>query len=360
MIAHKWTARPYRESDKKSIFELTNAVFPNREYSYESWLRRWHWFYRENPAGNGVIVVADHDGRIVGHSACVPIRVKIGDTIERTRLGSDAMTHPEYRRQGILTTLAKLKFEELERNGMYINYDFAGKGQAASVFAKSFGAETICSAKVLVRPFNWKAVIDSRIKNQVLARISAIGGSTLQKVFYRPLKPRALEGLIIHKVGSFDERVNGFWDKVSSDYEIMVVKNQEYLNWRYVTIPDIDYSIYTAEKGGEIYGYIVFRTIQQDTLRLTIVFNILALSPYAAQRLIAKAVEESLKEGSDLIYCSIVAGKKYLSSFRNNGFISVPNAGQGLKIQSSHPDIPKEFLYNPKNWFLFLGDSDFF
>jgi hypothetical protein len=269
------------------------------------------------------------------------------------------MTHPEYRRQGILTTLAKLKFTEAERNGAYITYDFGGKGQAASVYIKSFGAEIICNTKVFVRPVNWQVVAASKIRNKSLSKIGAIGGSTLQKVFYRPHKPPELEGLTIHKINSFDERINDFWDRISKNHEIMVVKNQEYLNWRFVTIPDIDYSIYIAEKDGDVCGYIVFRTMLRDTLKLTFIYNVLALSPDIAQCLIARAATESQKESADIIYCSIVADKKLLNSFTKNGFINAPNAGQGLAIESTHPSIPKDILNNPKNWLLFLGDSDF-
>ena len=70
-------------------------------------------------------------------------------------------------------------------------------------------------------------------------------------------------------------------------------------------------------------------------------------------------MEESQKESTDIIYCSIVADKSFLDSFSRNGFMSVPKAGQGLMVVSAHPNIPIEFLRNPKNWFLFLGDSDF-
>ena len=146
----------------------------------------------------------------------------------------------------------------------------------------------------------------------------------------------------------------------SNNHKIMLVKNQDYLNWRYVAIPDIDYSIYVAEKSDEVCGYIVFRTMLWDTLRMTIIFNVLALSPDIAQYLIAKAVEESQKEDVDLVYCSIIADNNFLSSFRCNGFMGVPNTGQGFTIESTHPNIPMEFLRNPKNWFIQIGDSDFF
>jgi GNAT superfamily N-acetyltransferase len=102
-----WIPRPYKEGDEEGIFELRKAVFPDWEDDHDAWMRRWHWLYRENPASYSVIMVAEHGGRIVGHSAIIPIRAKVGGTIEHIRLSSDAMTHPEYRRQGILTTLSK-------------------------------------------------------------------------------------------------------------------------------------------------------------------------------------------------------------------------------------------------------------
>jgi hypothetical protein len=44
------------------------------------------------------------------------------------------------------------------------------------------------------------------------------------------------------------------------------VRDKEYLNWRYVDVPDVDYTIYLAEEGEEICGYIVLRCVNEEGL----------------------------------------------------------------------------------------------
>lgn len=53
--------------------------------------------YKENPAGEGVIWLAEHNGKIVGHSAAIPIIMKIDCKTVAAFQSIDTMTHPGYR-----------------------------------------------------------------------------------------------------------------------------------------------------------------------------------------------------------------------------------------------------------------------
>ena len=114
-MEQRWSMRVCSEGDEWGILELWRAVYPEREYDQERFLRWWRWMYKDNSAGTGQIWLTEHDGQIVGQYAIIPVVMKIGD---ETALGSrsiDTMTHPDYRRRRIFETLAKQVYDEARR-----------------------------------------------------------------------------------------------------------------------------------------------------------------------------------------------------------------------------------------------------
>lgn len=360
MAQRKWVPRAYRDGDEEGIYELHRLVYPETQDDYEKWLRQWHWMYWENPVGDGCIWVADDNGRIVGHSAAIPIMIKMGEKTIRGRIGSNSMTHPDYRRQGMYPIINKHRNAELAKSGIHISYDFGGKSPTYPIDVKYFGAFTIGTTKALVKPYNWRNTLHTKFTNPLLVTLGTIGGNIVQNVFYRAKKTPAEQGLSIVNTTQFDSRINDLWSRVSDQYQIMVVRSKDYLNWRFSTIPDITYTILVAERDSEICGYIVFRSVYRDKLKIGVIYDFITESATIGQCLVAEALQHLEQEKVALVGCSAVLNKSYLKSFRRNGFISVPYVGHGFVVLSTDTIITKEFLANPKNWYAQIGNSDFF
>lgn len=359
MIEGMWSVRPYKDGDEEAILELWKAVYPEKEYDREQWLRWWHWMYKENPVGHGRIWVAEDDGKIVGHYPLIFMMLKVGNQIVKASQNIDQMTHPDYRRQGIALKLGRQALDESEREEVYITIGFANEG-SYGVDIKT-GWFDICYMQLMVKVFNVENTVRVKFKNKFAARLFATGAKLALLALSRRRKTPFFDGLTITQVSSFDERINEFWTKVSSQFQIMVVRNKDYLNWRYVAIPDVNYLIYIAEKTGQIYGYLVLRCLQQDDVKAGRIFDILAQSEEIAQCLVSKAVEHCEREKVDFIIIngSMIANKIYLKSLRKNGFIAIPFIKGGRFIAySSSPHISKDFLRNPENWLVQMGDSD--
>ncbi len=350
--------RTYKEGDEEKILELYKAVHPERKYDKGLWMEWWRWMYKDNPAGNGKIWFAEHTGRIVGQSAIIPVVMKIGAEAVTGFQSIDTMTHPSYRRQGIYETLANKKYAEAAQDGIHIGYSFPNEN-SYPIAIRKLSLFDVAAMQVLLKPLNWTNTLKIRIKNKFLLKLGGTGGNLVDKIFYRAKRAPAVKGLTIAQVSSFDERINELWTRLSSQYQIMVVRNKDYLNWRYCAVPDVNYSIYIAEKGGQICGYLVLRCMQREQIEVGIIFDIFAQSEDIAQRLVSKATEHCMREKVDLIYYSAIANKAYIKAFRKNGFISVPFIKGGrFCAYSSASHISKEFLGDPKNWLVQLGDSD--
>jgi GNAT superfamily N-acetyltransferase len=356
----KWVARPYRERDDKGIFELTRDVYPHRDYNFDEWLRRRHWLNGLNPAGDSIMWIAENDEGIVGYDSAVCMEMKLGESQVTGIIGVDTMTHPQYRRQGIYITLRRKRDAEFENRGIKLAYGFGGKGEAHPIGKRHFGSQDIHTTSVLIRSLKWHNLMESRTQNRILTRLGVFGGSVLQGTIYRIKKMAVPSGLMIRKAPKFDERIDDFWSEISRRYQIMLVRNRAFLNWRYVDIPDIEYSILLAEKDGKIVGYLVFRTLWWERVNVSVIFDILAESHNIAQCLVMGAVRHAQEDDADLVYCSMMADRQVIGSLRNNGFMPLRFASHTFTSDFIAADIPREFVLNPKNWYAQIGDSDFF
>jgi len=355
-----WSVRAYKNGDENGIFELTKAVHPEKIYNREEWMRWWRWMYTENPAGVSRIWVADHDGKIVGQYPLILVKMKIGREIITTSQNIDLMTHPDYRHQGMFSTLEKKALRETEKEGINITYGFPNE-PAYPGHLKS-GWFDVCPLQILFKPLNLDNILKKRITNKFLLKIGTAMGNLFIGIFYKTKNPPQVDDLTISRITSFDSRIKDFWKKISNDYEIIAIRDKEYLNWRYVDVPDVDYTIYLAEKNGEICGYIVVRCVKLQGLVLGCIFDVLSLLDQedVIHCLISKAIEYFEREKVDVIYCKMIANKTLRKIFRKNGFISSRfiKGGQ-FCAYTSHPKIQKTYLKNNKNWFIQLGDSDF-
>lgn len=353
----KWFTRAYREGDEEGIFDLWKAVYPENPYDRRQWMRWWQWMYRVNPMGMGVICVAEHDGRIVGHAAEVPLAMKVGGENIPVGLGIDAMTHPEYRRQGMYLAVVKARRALGEARGIRATYAFPNKlsypGQT-----NELGAFDIATMQKVIRPLNWRNAVKTQTRNRLVVAISPVAGALLDATFFKPGKASSVKGLNIVQVPRFDERIDSLWRRASSQYQVLVVRNRDYLNWRYVAVPDADYLICIAEREGLIAGYLVISRKQLGQARIGVILDIFSESEQVAQCLIADAMTRCRQERLDLLYGARVAGTPLARAFRRNGFLPALFV-KAIRVtgRSVSPDITSQ-LQNPKNWFLQIGDSD--
>jgi len=353
-----WSMRAYREGDEEGIFGLSKAVYPEKRYDHTEWLRWWRWMYKDNPAGPGLIWLAEHNNTVVGHYAIVPARLAINGKTVLACQGLDALTHPNYRRQKIFESLASKVYAEAARDGMYIVYGFPNPF-SYPIHIKKLDWFYIANMQLMLKPLNWRDAIALIAKNRSLGAIlSPLATLLCNKAFLRRNKANALEGLTINKVASFDQRLDMLWARVANQFQIMVERKSDYLKWRYGA-PEMNYSIFIAETHSEILGYLVSKHLSAGGIKVNIVFDMLAQSEDVLHCLITKAIRDCQQNGVALIQYQLRANKVYQRVLKRNGFISLPfSKGSHFCARSSATDISKQFLGNPRNWFVQMGDSD--
>lgn len=316
--------------------------------------------YKDNPGGPGRIWLAEDNGKLAGQYSLIFMRLKLGNQIVKASQNIDQMTHPDYRYQGIARELGKQALNEAGAKGVHITTGFVN--EASYVVDLKAGFFDLCSLQTMIKPLNLENILGKYIPSKPLTKICAAIGTSAINLFFRARRPPKANGWIIKKISSFDDRINNLWKKVCNDYPILVVRDKEYLNWRYVDIPDVDYTIYVAEKEGEILGCMILRCRKQRHLIFGYIFDILV--PLNQQNitycLLSKAIEHFKEEKADLILYQMIGPKVYRKALKKNGFIFSRLLSRRFRIvvRVNTPKVSEVFLRDPGHWFVQIGDSD--
>jgi hypothetical protein len=351
-----WSIRGFKDGDEIGINSLFNLIF-QKDRSID----HWRWEFANNPKGSQIIVAVDKEN-IVGHLGGLKREMKIGRSYMLSSMEVDGMTHPDSVKQGVFVALGRRFLSDAKSEGVGLVFGFPNEN--AMPGHRKLDCVELFSLKVMVRPINFKRISGKMFTNGFLAACANLGGRISFGLLHRPKKLTTDEKMDIKTLDEFDTRFDDFWMKAMKGHNIILKRDSEYLNWRYVKCPDRQYKVFYAEKDNIVLGWIVLRTLDKFGLVNGAIVDILILprQEKVAQALILQAVEELNGNGVDLIACSIPRQKYYHNIFRNCGFVECPKGlnpkEEPFIIYPLSEGIKRDFIKNPKNWYITWGDTD--
>jgi len=358
---HDWYVRAFYEGDEPAIYALWKAVYGDRISGYDRWLRRWRWMYRQNPRGHGCVQLAVHNDSIVGQYSAIPIRVKVEEEVMTAGLGTDLMTHPDYRLQGILENVCAALHQEAGERGLSFVYGFPSHNARPGIIRKLHYSD-VASPHVMIRPINWEKMLRPRIRSGTLRKLAGFGGTIFSPVVFRSKSSLATGGITVTRVDSFDERVNRLWERISPRFACCLVKDRDYLNWRYTGLDDRS-RISIAEASGEMAGYMVIRETVRNGVRIAYVYDLASESDHASRCLVQEAVDYLRVRDVDVLSYQLFAKKSHRRMIAGGGFVNAPFVRGPLSTvclkMTSQETVATSSLAQ-KEWFFQLGDSDMF
>lgn len=232
--------RTYENGDEKEILLLDHRL------ETHPWNRRdlnnWYWKYTDqNPSGKSFIWLIEKDHKIIAHFAAVPYRLKVFDMSLIASHTIAALVEEEYQNRGLLKFIGDKLFEELGENNIPFTYGFPNK--------RSYGLhKSHMGYSDLIEFDNWQ------ITGAEILEVKRCG--------------RGNPSLLLQEIEEFDSQFDSLWEKCLHEYKICVVRNKDYLNWRYLRRPDARYYPIGAYREGELKGYVVLKLYREDkTLR---------------------------------------------------------------------------------------------
>ena len=351
--------RRYVSGDEQEIIWLFQEVFKKSMGKTES-IKHWNWEYKDNPSNRIEIILAIDKENIVGHYAVIPVKMKIKDEINLMSLSLDTMTHKDYRGRGIFPKLASKLYKELGESGISITFGFPNKNSINGFISKLNWVE-ISDVPIQILPLNFKNLIYRYFKNKAFSNFLGNIFNFMFKLFFK-MKPIKSNNII--KINDFDNRFNKLWDLAKNEFIIGIVRDKEYLNWRYFQKPEENYIVFAIKSETELKGYITLKIENRFGLKVGLIMDILTIpSNISFQNdLITHAIYYFKKNNVDIISIIMFPHWRYYNTLKSNGFIKMYKVILPEKIyfgaRLNNSKLNRQFIMEPKNWYLTWGDTD--
>ena len=316
----KVNIRFYQPRDDEKIVGLLKKTFPKWN-EFDDPLRLWRWKYIDTPL-KAIITVAVADNKIVGCSHSLYYKAKLGSEITSLGYGDDLAIDIDFRGLGIWLKMHTSQYET------YSPAKYSYSSTTNPIVIKSWAKRNRGILPFPVTRMVKTNDIDLQLrtrpmKNKLRVKLGYYFLKYLNKIVnpFRPPIKRSGEFKII-EVSQFDKSIDSFWMKVKEDYNFILEKKHEYLNWRFADNDRGNHIKFQAMDGGVVLGYAVVGVKEgstegqvEDLLSLNGRLDVVdALLDYACECL------DDL--GLNTVFYQVVEGHPYQDLSRRKGFIN--------------------------------------
>ena len=335
----------------------------------EEILKRWEWANLNNPniyakQFPAWVCKDNKTNRIVGHFGIIPVLLKFKNSCHPAAWGRELIVLPKFRKLGIGPFLVDTVLRNIKDK--VVLFLIAGLSNHSYAIFKKFSFVDLRYIPLYVRINKPDKILQSKIRNRILARLLGIFAGVALKILYlfsyiRMSKYNTSENILITEIANFDDSFDKLWEKASICFPIIIKRNSVNLNWRFVHQPYWKYRIFKAEskEDREIKGYVVLREGKSRGLRVGIVSDLFA--PADDIHTIASLINFTIKyfgkkRDLDLIRCDIL-NRRFEQILKNFGFISI-RSNSHFMLTNIHQDLEFDFVTSPDQWFINYADCD--
>lgn len=247
--------RRYQDGDEAGIQTLFREVFGK-----ERPIEEWEWKFR-SPSSTQVpfVLVAEHEGKIVGHVGCTIVQMKYGAHLIRAGARVDTMVSPSARGQGLYQKLNTRLLQEADKEGIQMLYGYPAQ-KAHELLTKQLDAFTVGNIPRWVRL--------QRVDRLIASRVPAFRG--VARLLFSPLRfvgsgsmKRASQ---VESVTECDARFTELAH--CSSMKVGLIRDKDYLNWRYHQHPTKQYNMRAIEDDKGLFGYVVSYEEERNGMRV--------------------------------------------------------------------------------------------
>ncbi|MBC8176328.1 MAG: GNAT family N-acetyltransferase [Desulfobacteraceae bacterium] len=354
--------REYREGDEKQILNLRQTVFGDLD-PVRLKKSTWLWQFRHNPAGEAFCALAEDHGIVVGQYTVIPTRFSVQGDETLFAFSCDTMIHPEYRKQGMFTALARKVYRLIEsRHGINTVWGFPNEISLPG-FTRSLNWKLLTVFPLRVIPLRPLAMFYPYLpfKKRFRQNQQGMDDSSSSEISNSGVRFPDVPGLLVEPITRFDAEFDKLWDRNRDIAPVIQVRNTAYLNWRYFGVSEFGYRAFAIRFDGTLSGYMVIRMMG---LRGHF-FGVLAdLFPFPVRdrsmtrRLFLFARNYCKTQGAEFMTCLI--SRSDPSLFKEVGLRKIPAIFNPKKwyFGCRYPQNDRAVLGSPKNWYLTYGDTD--
>ncbi|MFA5309399.1 MAG: GNAT family N-acetyltransferase [Dehalococcoidales bacterium] len=354
-MTEELTYRKAEKADLPRISRFRKEFWGEHETGRSSGPEYYEWKTLQNPFMPGEMYLAEDGTTVVGMKSMVPKRMRIlGKEAAGAETG-DTFTHPGYQRRGIFTGLfAAAKREQGIDTRLDYIFGLPNEVSLLGYERKLDYSQIPVNVRGLALLLNPAPVLKTKLP-ALLAAVLAPAVKLYYQTVFRMSTGGVKNAVVVRLEPAFPEDIETVWRHVMSSYDAAVIRDRDFLTWRYVNSPD-KYRIYLARnRNGEITGYMVTK-FHGGNLPTGYLCDFLTREddPRIFRSLLAEAVTDFKKDKVALVTAYGVAGGFYDRLLRRAGFIR--RARQ--VIISYNNELGRRVLSGNCRWHFTMGDSD--
>jgi len=322
---------PYRPGEEQAILDCMRSCF-----RFEPDLHKWRHLYLDNPAGEPIIVLARHSGKVVGHVALSCRRIRAFGKDGLAGHATDAMTHPAWQRKGLFRVLTSIGCQQAQERGFVATYAVANE-QSLHNHVKYGGRTPLHPFPPVmvrpVRPVRGALALAAELLRRAFATGPTIGHAMPPECATAgplPGDPSFSSAAFPPRDDwtspSFDERHTRLFSELEAPPPIAVIRDAAHLRWRYSSSPESPYVQRDIFTGQALAATVVIRFATLLGLRFVFVMEWLWQSGARREglRLMREVVRFARSNGTHVVSALAMPGTLQRRLLQRVGFAGIP------------------------------------
>ncbi len=354
--------RAATEVDYPDIATLLDRIFGPQ--AYEQRVRMWRWRYAENPRRTASIpsfLLAARGGQAVAVHGLLPLRLKVGDTELVASCGCDLAADPSVRGVGM-----KIKLRTMSRDLSPLHISTSANEPANRLTLALGGKEIPGGRRKLFKLLRLEKLLTQLLRPRLGGPIGGLVGAlagypgTLALAVQRAAtRGGSVAGARIETVDRFDDRFTDLGKRLIEPYAVAVIRDREYLEWRYRAYPFPGIESFALLRGDALLGYAAIHVATDpDGYRFAALLEIAVPRGDAGgfAQLLREAVLRGARHGAHYVIAR-APSPEWEPAMTADGFFLrlAPTSPATYKNNTTFPD---DLFTAGDSWYLSLGDGD--
>lgn len=332
--------RLYQQGDAENI----NALY-QRVFGKSRGIAEWRWKFQQLSSPPAIIIVAEEEGRIIGHAACLKIEAAFQGQPLVLAERVDIMVDPEHQGRGIYKQIVARMLQECESQGIDILYGFPAP-KAKEVFLSSAKASDLGNVPRFLAVNHPGALLISKIPALSFAE------GVLNKTFGMLRAKKSPYQL--KEIGASElEAIDPLYEQHAASYPLHARRGSDYVKRRYMEHPLKDYKVYALHSANGASGYTV---LLQETAANGVSFETIVdlWGPNDHKQLASMLKAIRLHSQADALNVWAIKGSERYTALKKAGFLHI-NSPMPFVIKSFNPNVKAELM---EDWHLSQSDVD--
>lgn len=317
-------------------------------------LENIRWQFLDCPVKKRFVDIAiDREkDKVAAIYAIFPVVFKINQQEYIAAQSLDTITDIDYRGKGLFVHLAKDVYSKALNDDVVFVYGFPN-GNSIHGFIKKLEWTTLDPVPFLIKP------LKSRYFTSRIPFLKFLPNINLS--FSRR---RNQKNFTIKAERNFTAAVDSVWKIFSANIKVGIMRDEAYLNWRYVQKPNEDYVILNCyDSSNVLKGFIIFTSKNKHGGKIGYVMELIydLDFPKIGQSLLKEAIGHMKKEGCDCVLSWCFEHSPNYDAFHKELFFKMPQKLRPIELHfgvRSFNQGLNAIISERKNWYISYSDSD--